>query len=54
MGEPEYLSALQVEQLAQASALQPEPEPWIHEQENLEFHVSLPAQSVTAITIEFA
>ena len=25
MGEPEYLSALQVQQLAQASALQPEP-----------------------------
>ena len=54
MGEPEYLSALQVEQLAQASALQPEPVPWIHEQDSLDFHVSLPAQSVTAITIEFA
>jgi xylan 1,4-beta-xylosidase len=54
MGEPEYLSARDVEQLAQASALRQEPLPWSREQENLEFHVSLPAQSVTAITIEFA
>src|SRR5665213_3559098 len=53
MGEPEYLSSLQVEQLSQASALRPEPVSWIPEQENLEFHVSLPTQSVTAITIEF-
>ncbi len=54
MGAPEYLSALQVAQLSQASALRPEPQPWIREKESLEFHVSLPAQSVTAITIEFA
>jgi xylan 1,4-beta-xylosidase len=53
MGEPEYLSALEVEQLAQASALRQEPQPWIREQDELEFHVSLPAQSVTAITVEF-
>jgi xylan 1,4-beta-xylosidase len=53
MGEPEYLSALEVEQLAQASTLRQEPQPWTRDQENLEFHVSLPAQSVTAITIEF-
>jgi xylan 1,4-beta-xylosidase len=54
MGEPEYLSTLQVAQLSQASALRQEPQLWTREQENLEFHVSLPAQSVTAITIEFA
>ena len=54
MGEPEYLSALQVEQLAQASALHQEPQPWTREGETLGFQVLLPAQSVTAITIEFA
>jgi xylan 1,4-beta-xylosidase len=53
-GEPEYLSALEVEQLAQASALMQEPEPWTREGDNLGFHVSLPPQSVTALTIEFA
>lgn len=54
MGEPEYLSALEVEQLSQASALVREPVPWTFEGENLGFRVSLRAQSVTAITIEFA
>ncbi len=53
MGEPEYLSALEVEQLVQASALRQEPQPWTRDQENLEFHVLLPPQSVTAITVEF-
>jgi|SRR5665213_1180386 len=54
MGEPEYLNAVQVQQLARASALLREPQPWTGEQDKLEFHVSLPAQSVTAITVEFA
>jgi xylan 1,4-beta-xylosidase len=54
MGEPEYLSAMQVAQLSQASTLRQEPQPWNRAQESLEFHVSLAAQSVTAITIEFA
>jgi xylan 1,4-beta-xylosidase len=54
MGEPEYLSALEVGQLARASALRQESQPWTSEQDKLEFDVSLPAQSVTAITIEFA
>jgi xylan 1,4-beta-xylosidase len=53
MGEPEYLSPLEVEQLAQASTLRQEPLPWTREGESLGFHISLPAQSVTAITIEF-
>ena len=48
------IAATQVAQLSQASALRQEPQPWTREQESLEFHVSLPAQSVTAITIEFA
>jgi xylan 1,4-beta-xylosidase len=54
MGEPEYLSAVEVEQLGRASALRPEPQPWTSEQGSLDFDVSLPAQSVAAITIEFA
>jgi xylan 1,4-beta-xylosidase len=53
MGEPEYLSAGEVEQLARASALRPEPQPWTQGQDKLEFHVTVPAQSVTAMTIEF-
>jgi xylan 1,4-beta-xylosidase len=54
MGEPEYLSALEVEQLSQSSTLRQEPVPWTLEGGNLGFHVSVRAQSVTAITIEFA
>jgi len=54
MGEPEYLSALQVEQLETASALQKEPQPWTYEQGNVALAVALPPQSVVAITIEFA
>jgi xylan 1,4-beta-xylosidase len=53
MGEPEYLSARQVAHLCEASALRQDPQPWTREQENLELHVSLPAQSIAAITIEF-
>jgi xylan 1,4-beta-xylosidase len=54
MGEPEYLSPLEAAQLSQASAMRQEPQAWTREQDNLDFHVSLPPQSVTAITIEFA
>jgi len=54
MGEPEYLSAIEVAQLSQASILRQERQPWTRQQDSLEFQVSLPAQSVAAITIEFA
>jgi len=54
MGEPTYLSALQVEQLETASTLRQESQPWTHEQSDLLLAVSLPPQSVAAITIEFA
>jgi xylan 1,4-beta-xylosidase len=54
MGEPEYLSALQVEQLKTASALRKEPQSWTYEQGNIALAVALPPQSVAAITIEFA
>ena len=54
MGEPEYLSALQVEQLETASILHKESQAWTHEQGNVDLAVALPPQSVAAITIEFA
>jgi xylan 1,4-beta-xylosidase len=54
MGEPEYLSALQVEQLQTASLLRKEPHPWKHELGHIDLAVALPPQSVAAITIEFA
>lgn len=53
MGEPEYLSALQVEQLETASTLRKESQPWTHEQGNIDLAAALPPQSVAAITIEF-
>jgi xylan 1,4-beta-xylosidase len=54
MGEPEYLSALQVEQLAAAGAFGTEPQPWNYENGKALLAVSLPPQSVVAVTIEFA
>ena len=54
MGEPEYLSALQVEQLAAASALQKAPQPWTDENGIMGLAVDLPPQSAAVVTIEFA
>jgi xylan 1,4-beta-xylosidase len=54
MGEPEYLSASQVEQLETASTLRKEAQPWAQEPGNIDLAVALPPQSVAAITIEFA
>ncbi len=54
MGEPNYLSAFQIQQLKTASVLRKEPQPWTQETGNLDLTVSLPPQSVAAITIEFA
>jgi hypothetical protein len=54
MGEPEYLSALQVEQIETTSALRKEALPWTQESGNIDFGVALPPQSVAAITIDFA
>ena len=48
MGEPEYLSALQVEQLAAASALQKAPQPWTDENGIMGLAVDLPPQSAAA------
>jgi xylan 1,4-beta-xylosidase len=54
MGEPEYLSALQVEQLQEASNLRKESQSWTQRRGKVELAVALPPQSVAAITIEFA
>ncbi len=54
MGEPEYLSASQVEQLEMASTLRKESQSWTFDRGNIELAVALPPQSVAAITIEFA
>jgi hypothetical protein len=54
MSEPEYLSALQVKQLEAASTLWKESQLWTHRQGNIDLAVSLPPQSVAAITIQFA
>jgi xylan 1,4-beta-xylosidase len=54
MGEPEYLSASQVEQLETASALRKEAQPWTQELADINLTVALPPQSVAAITIDFA
>ena len=53
MGEPEYLSAIEVEQLKRASALRKEPQPWTRDNGNIELMVALQPQSVAAITFEF-
>jgi len=54
MGEPEYLSASQIEQLERSSALRKETQPWTEELGNINLTVALAPQSVAAITIEFA
>jgi xylan 1,4-beta-xylosidase len=54
MGEPTYLSALQVRQLEMASTLCQEPQSWRHDRGDVALAVALPPQSVAAITIEFA
>jgi xylan 1,4-beta-xylosidase len=54
MGEPEYLSAAQVEQLQTASTLRKEAQPCTQETGNIDLAVALPPQSVAAITIDFA
>jgi xylan 1,4-beta-xylosidase len=54
MGEPEYLSALQVCRLEGASVLTRDAQPLLYDQGNIDLKVDLPPQSVASITIEFA
>jgi xylan 1,4-beta-xylosidase len=53
MGEPEYLTAPQIEQLQQASQLVREPLEWQQLGQHLEMEISLPPQAVAAITLDF-
>ena len=54
MGEPEYLSALQVSQLEAASVLTRDAQPLRCDRGEVEFQVDLPPQSVASISIEFS
>lgn len=52
MGEPEYLSAYEIDALQAASELVKEPQPWTYKQGTVHLQVSLPPQSVAAVTLE--
>ena len=54
MGEPEYLSSLQVSQLEDASVLTKDAQPLRCDRGDIELQVDLPPQSVASITIELA
>ena len=54
MGEPEYLSRSQVEQLEAASRLIKEPLGFSYENRTVRFEVDLPPHAVAAVTLEFA
>lgn len=52
MGCPEYLNAHHLEQLSAASALQAEAQPWVRQLTDLQFSITMPPQSVAAVTFE--
>lgn len=54
LGEPEYLSAQQVEQLQEASRVRREPYPWRYQDRVIHLDVALPPHAVAAITLELA
>jgi xylan 1,4-beta-xylosidase len=54
MGEPEYLSRSQVEELESASRLVPEPIGFSFENRTVRFGVELPPHAVAALILEFA
>jgi len=53
MGAPDYLSALQVEQLQTASRVAREPHAWTYEDRVVQIEIELPPHAVAAITLEF-
>lgn len=53
MKKPEYLSALQIEQLQLASQMAREPHAWNHENGSVYLEIELPPHAVAAITLEF-
>lgn len=54
MGEPEYLSALDVERLQDASRGWKEPHPWEYADRTIHLDITLPPHAVAAVTLEFA
>jgi len=54
MGEPEYPSRSQVEQLEAASRLVKEPLGFTYENRTIRFGVDLPPHAVAAVTLELA
>jgi xylan 1,4-beta-xylosidase len=54
MGEPEYLSPTEVEQLQAASCLSRQSHPFHFEKRTLQLEIDLPPHSVAALTMEFA
>ncbi len=54
MGEPDYLSASEVERLQEASRLVQEPHPWKYGDRVIHLELALPPQAVAAVTVEFA
>jgi xylan 1,4-beta-xylosidase len=54
MGEPEYLSAAEVEHLQEASLMWKEPLPCAYVNDSLYFDITLPPHAVAAVTVEFA
>src|SRR5262249_51877423 len=52
MGEPEYLTRDQVQELEAASRLVPEPHPWRYEGRTAHFEIELPPHAAAALTIE--
>jgi xylan 1,4-beta-xylosidase len=54
MGEPEYLSAAEVEHLQEASRVWKEPLPCAYVNESLYLDITLPPHAVAAVTVEFA
>ena len=53
MGKPQYLDALQVQQLESASRLRGEPQTWKHAKEHLQLEFAIPANGVAAITVKY-
>jgi xylan 1,4-beta-xylosidase len=53
MGAPEYLKALEVEQLQAASRLTPESQCWKYADEIVHLEIALPPHGVAAITLEY-
>jgi xylan 1,4-beta-xylosidase len=54
MGKPEYLNLRDVETLQAASVLNPEPYPLSVLEDQIEFDISMPPQSIAAMKIECA